>query len=112
MIDADGGTDAGSLRPLLRTGYSQNSSECSLRSQSEECMLFRIVCSTSIRNNIQDDCGVCAEEDPPFRGWHGWVYDWRLHLVSAVAAVWIPLALLHWSSMERPLVQQLSSSAA
>ncbi len=25
-------------------------------------------------------------------GWHGWVYGWKLHLVSAVAAVWIPLA--------------------
>jgi hypothetical protein len=25
-------------------------------------------------------------------GWHGWVYGWKLHLVSSVAAVWIPLA--------------------
>jgi hypothetical protein len=25
-------------------------------------------------------------------GWHGWVYGWKLHLVTAVAAVWIPLA--------------------
>ena len=25
-------------------------------------------------------------------GWHGWVYGWKLHLVSVVAAVWIPLA--------------------
>ncbi len=25
-------------------------------------------------------------------GWHGWVYGWKLHLVSTVAAVWIPLA--------------------
>ena len=25
-------------------------------------------------------------------GWHGWVYGWKLHVVSAVAAVWIPLA--------------------
>jgi Transposase DDE domain len=24
-------------------------------------------------------------------GWHGWVYGWKLHLVSTVAAVWIPL---------------------
>src|SRR5262249_20795308 len=28
----------------------------------------------------------------PASGWHGWVYGWKLHLVSAVAAVWIPLA--------------------
>ncbi len=25
-------------------------------------------------------------------GWHGWIYGWKLHLVSAVAAVWFPLA--------------------
>jgi Transposase DDE domain len=25
-------------------------------------------------------------------GWHGWVYGWKLHLVSTVAAVWVPLA--------------------
>lgn len=25
-------------------------------------------------------------------GWHGWIYGWKLHLVSTVAAVWIPLA--------------------
>jgi hypothetical protein len=25
-------------------------------------------------------------------GWHGWVDGWKLHLVSTVAAVWIPLA--------------------
>lgn len=25
-------------------------------------------------------------------GWHGWVYGWKLHVVSAVATVWIPLA--------------------
>jgi len=25
-------------------------------------------------------------------GWHGWVYGWKLHLVSTVAAGWIPLA--------------------
>jgi len=24
-------------------------------------------------------------------GWHGWVYGWKLHLISVVAAVWIPL---------------------
>lgn len=25
-------------------------------------------------------------------GWRGWVYGWKLHLVCAAAAVWIPLA--------------------
>jgi hypothetical protein len=25
-------------------------------------------------------------------GWYGWVYGWKLHLVTTVAAVWIPLA--------------------
>ena len=27
-------------------------------------------------------------------GWHGWVYGWKLHVVSVVAAVWFPLAAL------------------
>jgi len=27
-------------------------------------------------------------------GWHGWVYGWKLHLVSVVAGVWFPLAAL------------------
>ena len=25
-------------------------------------------------------------------GWHGWIYGWKLHLVTTVAAVWISLA--------------------
>jgi hypothetical protein len=25
-------------------------------------------------------------------GWHGWVYGWKLHVITTVAAVWIPLA--------------------
>jgi hypothetical protein len=25
-------------------------------------------------------------------GWHGWVYGWKLHLVTTVAAVWVPVA--------------------
>jgi hypothetical protein len=25
-------------------------------------------------------------------GWHGWIYGWKLHLVTTVAAVWLPLA--------------------
>lgn len=25
-------------------------------------------------------------------GWHGWVYGWKLHLLTVVAGVWIPLA--------------------
>lgn len=25
-------------------------------------------------------------------GWHGWVYGWKLHLITVVAGVWIPLA--------------------
>lgn len=24
-------------------------------------------------------------------GWHGWVYGWKLHIISVVAEVWIPL---------------------
>ncbi len=25
-------------------------------------------------------------------GWHGWVYGWKLHVITTVAAVWLPLA--------------------
>ncbi len=25
-------------------------------------------------------------------GWHGWIYGWKLHLITTVAALWIPLA--------------------
>lgn len=27
-------------------------------------------------------------------GWHGWVYGWKLHVVSVVAGVWFPLAAM------------------
>lgn len=27
-------------------------------------------------------------------GWHGWVYGWKLHIITTVAAVWIPLAAI------------------
>lgn len=27
-------------------------------------------------------------------GWHGWVYGWKLHVVSVVAGVWFPIAAL------------------
>jgi len=27
-------------------------------------------------------------------GWHGWVYGWKLHVISVVAGVWFPLAAM------------------
>jgi Transposase DDE domain len=27
-------------------------------------------------------------------GWHGWVYGWKLHVVSVVAAAWFPIAAM------------------
>jgi hypothetical protein len=27
-------------------------------------------------------------------GWHGWVYGWKLHVVSVVAGLWFPLAAM------------------
>ena len=30
----------------------------------------------------------------PASGWHGWVYGWKLHVVSVVATVWFPIAAL------------------
>lgn len=47
----------------------RHSSECSLRSHSEECMLFRIVRSTSIRNNIHITLSMMA---------HAWLASIRL----------------------------------
>ena len=46
-------------------------------------------------------------------GWHGWVYGWKLHLITVVANVWIPLAAQltpanHDDSTEaEPLLQEL-----
>jgi hypothetical protein len=38
-------------------------------------------------------------------GWHGWVYGWKLHLVCAVGAVWIPLAALLTPAAEADNIQ-------
>jgi hypothetical protein len=38
-------------------------------------------------------------------GWHGWVYGWKLHLVCAVGAIWIPLAALLTSASEADNIQ-------
>jgi hypothetical protein len=27
-------------------------------------------------------------------GWHGWVYGWKLHVVSVVASIWFPIGAL------------------
>jgi hypothetical protein len=27
-------------------------------------------------------------------GWHGWVYGWKLHVVSVVAGIWFPIAAM------------------
>ena len=35
---------------------------------------------------------IDTEADWTKSGWHGWVYGWKLHVVSTVASVWIPLA--------------------
>ena len=41
---------------------------------------------------VMPHTSIDAEAHWTKSGWHGWVYGWKLHLVSAVAAVWIPLA--------------------
>jgi hypothetical protein len=38
-------------------------------------------------------------------GWHGWVYGWKLHLVCAVGAIWIPLAALLTPAAEADNIQ-------
>jgi Transposase DDE domain len=35
---------------------------------------------------------LIPKPDFPKSGWHGWVYGWKLHIVSVVAAVWFPIA--------------------
>ncbi len=35
---------------------------------------------------------IDTEADWTKSGWHGWVWGWKLHLATTVAAVWIPLA--------------------
>jgi hypothetical protein len=35
---------------------------------------------------------IDTEAGFPKSGWHGWVYGWKLHVVSVVAAVWFPIA--------------------
>jgi hypothetical protein len=41
-------------------------------------------------------------------GWHGWVYGWKLPLVTTVAAVWIPLAAERTPANVADNVQALS----
>jgi len=36
--------------------------------------------------------GIDTEAHWTKSGWHGWVYGWKLHLVTTVAGVWLPLA--------------------
>ena len=35
---------------------------------------------------------IDVEADWTKSGWHGWVYGWKLHLITVVAPVWIPVA--------------------
>jgi len=35
---------------------------------------------------------IDVEADWTKSGWHGWIYGWKLHLVTVVASVWIPVA--------------------
>src|SRR5260370_24589871 len=37
---------------------------------------------------------IDTEADFPKSGWHGWVYGWKLHVVSVFAAVWFPIAAM------------------
>jgi len=42
--------------------------------------------------NIVPHSSIDTEAHWTKSGWHGWVYGWKLHLVTTVAAVWLPLA--------------------
>jgi hypothetical protein len=41
--------------------------------------------------NIVPHTSIDTEAHWTKSGWHGWVYGWKLHLVTTVAAVWLPL---------------------
>ena len=42
--------------------------------------------------NVVPHTSIDTEAHWTKSGWHGWVYGWKLHLISAAMAVWIPLA--------------------
>ncbi len=42
--------------------------------------------------NVVPHTSIDTEAHWTKSGWHGWVYGWKLHLVTTVAAVWLPLA--------------------
>jgi hypothetical protein len=35
---------------------------------------------------------IDPEADWTKSGWHGWIYGWKLHMVTVVASVWLPVA--------------------
>lgn len=41
--------------------------------------------------NVVPHTSIDTEAHWTKSGWHGWVYGWKLHLVTTVAAVWLPL---------------------
>ena len=42
--------------------------------------------------NIVPHTSIDTEAHRTKSGWHGWVYGWKLHVVTTVAAVWLPVA--------------------
>jgi hypothetical protein len=44
------------------------------------------------QQGIWPHTSIDVEADWTKSGWHGWVYGWKLHLVTVVASVWIPVA--------------------
>lgn len=42
--------------------------------------------------NIVPHSSIDTEAHWTKSGWHGWVYGWKLHLITTVAAVWLPRA--------------------
>ena len=43
-------------------------------------------------NGVVPHTSIDTEAGWTKSGWHGWVYGWKPHVVSEVAAVWIPVA--------------------
>jgi hypothetical protein len=44
------------------------------------------------QQHLYPHTSIDPEADWTKSGWHGWIYGWKLHMVTVVARVWLPVA--------------------
>jgi hypothetical protein len=44
------------------------------------------------KQGLYPHTSIDPEADWTKSGWHGWIYGWKLHMLTVVSAVWIPVA--------------------